>query len=238
MIDNEADESDRTSGGAATPRRMPTQNLGGLFGPPNRTADLGSLARRATPRPAPTPESGTPAVPRPALAPVPPQADDASAPTPTPVPAPEPPSAPVSVPAAAPARPIEGGRADLSPTGTVRITAVLVSPAVADRLAKYRRGAADRTNTSIVLEAFDEQHQRVPELIARARAAAQPRGSLFPARDDTLHLPGGGGIQVQIRPTVAQLEVIDRITRENGLNSRSQLVAAVLNEFLPGRKDR
>jgi hypothetical protein len=75
------------------------------------------------------------------------------------------------------------------------------------------------SNASIVLEAFDEQHQRVPELIARARAAAQPRGSLFPARDDTLHLPGGGGIQVQIRPTVAQLEVIDRITRENGLKS-------------------
>ena len=55
-------------------------------------------------------------------------------------------------------------------------------------------------------------------------------------RDDTLHLPGGGGIHVQIRPTVAQLEIIDNIMRGNGLNSRSQRVAATLNEFLPGRK--
>ncbi|WP_051105684.1 hypothetical protein [Parafrankia discariae] len=232
------DEQQQTENGVGAPRRMPAQDLGQLFARPDRTADLGALARRRpAPRPAPAPApavEGVPAEPRPALAPVPvpvERADNGPA-IPeariqahvTPVPA------PVDIP--------EAGRGDLSPTGTVRITAILVSPTVSRRLEEYRRAKKGRTNTSIVLEALDECHGRIPELVAQARAAAQPRGSLFPARDDHLRLPGGGGIQVQIRPTLAQLNVIDRLSREHRLESRSQLAAAVLNEFLPGRKDR
>lgn len=230
-------DEQQTESGAGTPRRMPAQNLGQMFARPDRTADLGALARRRpAPRPAPAPPAAaaeSAAVdPRPALAPVPADSSDDEHVIPerriqahvTAAPA------PVDVP--------DVGRGDLSPTGTVRITAILVSPTVSRRLEEYRRAKKGRTNTSIVLEALDECHGRIPELVAQARAAAQPRGSLFPARDDHLRLPGGGGIQVQIRPTLAQLDVVDRLAREHRLESRSQLAAAVLNEFLPGRKDR
>lgn len=226
---------EQTEDGAGGPRRMPAQDLGQLFARPDRTADLGALARRRpAPRPAPAVDGAT-AEPRPALTPVPVPADNPIEDHVRPEPR-------VPVPHVAPAPPPvdrpETGRGELSPTGTVRITAILVSPAVSKRLDEYRRAKRGRTNTSIVLEALDERHGQIPELVAQAKAAAQPRASLFPVRDDHLRLPGGGPIQVQIRPTLAQLDVIDRLVREHRLESRSQLAAAVLNEFLPGRKDR
>ncbi|MBE3206663.1 MULTISPECIES: hypothetical protein [Parafrankia] len=131
-----------------------------------------------------------------------------------------------------------GQHDEISPTSTVRVTAILVSPTVFKRLEEFRRAVRGRTNTSILLQALDECHGRIPDLINAARAAAQPRGSLFPARDDRLRLPGHGGMQVQVRPTLAQLEIIDKLAHGHGLDSRSQLAAAALNEFLPGRKDR
>ncbi|MEX5637401.1 hypothetical protein, partial [Parafrankia sp. FMc2] len=198
------------------------------------------------PAPAPAPALAAPAVadapvPRPALVPVAPASDADSESREVAPPAPPAPRL-TDVVARQPRVEQEAAPAPrpgvLSPTSTVRVTAILVSPTVSRRLEEFRRAQRGRTNTSILLQALDECHTRIPDLVAAARAAAQPRGSLFPARDDRLRLPGGGGMQVQVRPTLAQLDVIDGLARTHGLDSRSQLAAAVLNEFLPGRKDR
>lgn len=97
-----------------------------------------------------------------------------------------------------------------------------------------REAAAVRsaTYTELVLEAIDATHGRLAALLAPVSAKTRS-GSLFtvpPARRRQRHTEPQ--VQVSIRPTRGDLDVIDRLTRETAAPSRSALVAAALTAHL------
>jgi hypothetical protein len=116
-------------------------------------------------------------------------------------------------------------------------TAVYVTPEVFARAETYRRQHKGRTNADVVLDALEACHERLGELLAAAHGPARPAGGLFPGRPATRRTPKHG-VQLQFRPTQAQLAVIDRLVGEHHAASRSELVSAALDAFLPELKVR
>ena len=116
-------------------------------------------------------------------------------------------------------------------------TTLYVSAGIEERINRYRRAAKGRTNTSVVLEAITACRDRLGEIVAAARVT-DSAGSVFPTDPSAARYLGGGSNQVQIRPTLAQLEVLDQITAELGFRKRATWIAPVLNDFLPGRRER
>jgi hypothetical protein len=115
-------------------------------------------------------------------------------------------------------------------------TTLYVSAGVEERINRYRRAVKGRTNTSVVLEAITACRDRLDEIVAASRATGSV-GSVFPTDPSAARYLGGGSNQVQIRPTLAQLEVLDQMTAELGFRKRATWIAAVLNDFLPGRRE-
>lgn len=122
-------------------------------------------------------------------------------------------------------------------------TTMNVPMSIMARFARLRRDAD--SHTGVVLDALRETVARLPELVAEARP--QPRtGDLFPLR-------GSGQRErrdpLRIRPTVAELAVIDRIVQwvaeeidhrypGSPRVTRSEVVATALDVYLPGRRSR
>ena len=122
-------------------------------------------------------------------------------------------------------------------------TVMTVPASIMARFSRTRRDA--NSHTDVVLNALQETITRLPMLVAEARP--QPRaGELFPLR-------GSGQRErrdpLRVRPTVAELAVIDRIVEWVGEAiedrypgsprvNRSEVVAAALDAYLPGRRSR
>jgi hypothetical protein len=105
--------------------------------------------------------------------------------------------------------------------------------------------ASATSHTVLVLDALRTHVHELPELVLAARPAA-PTGDLFPWRS----APGAGRTRrpepLRIRPTAGELRVIDALAtwvnteltrRRPGISkaSRSEVVAAALNAYLPKR---
>jgi hypothetical protein len=103
---------------------------------------------------------------------------------------------------------------------------------VRDRLREYADAEQDRSYTDIVLDAIDETHDRLAELVAPARGN-RPQGSLFKGRERARRRHDEPQVQVSLRPSKNDLGVIDRLVREHRTGSRSALIAAALDNYLP-----
>jgi hypothetical protein len=199
------------------PSRMKPADLGSAFGGSSRSDGLGG---RLTPLRS-TPPTSTPAVR---------SADDHAKPKPldgpqTPAPA--------------------GNRAEESVVKTVRKPASAARPnATADAPSqtivvylglsvreRLRSGAGDLTFTEVVLTALDSS---VSKLSARFSQPAPPTGSMFAGRGrPRTRRNREARVQVSLRPLRDDIAVIDRLVAEVNAPSRSALIDAALDEYLP-----
>lgn len=121
---------------------------------------------------------------------------------------------------------------------------VLSMPAsVMARFSRVRRDAS--SHTAVVLDALRATVEDLPDLVDDARPQGRA-GDLFPFRATAAKERRD---PLRVRPTVAELAVIDRIVdwvadelgrRRPGSPrvSRSEVVAAALDAYLPGRRSR
>lgn len=121
-------------------------------------------------------------------------------------------------------------------TRTKPVTAVYVSPGVKARFEAYRH-KHKATNLQVVLEAISAKHSDLPGIIKDSTVSTAPVNPLFPADPRAIRYLGGGSVQISFSPTADQEQVIDRIGSGLGFQTRSTWIAAVLNAFLPGRRD-
>ena len=129
------------------------------------------------------------------------------------------------------------GRKPGRPRTRVRpVTAVYVSPGVKQRFEAYRH-KHKLTNLQVVLKAISSMHDELDQVIGAATFNTAPVDPLFPADSTAVRYVGGGSVQIGFSPTPEQEEVIDRIGRQIGFDTRSTWIAPVLNAFLPGKKD-
>lgn len=106
-----------------------------------------------------------------------------------------------------------------------------VSDALQARLDAFRE-RTDRTTTSATFEAIEHFRAELPELVRAARARLTS-----PVADEAeVRYLGAGPVQLRLRPDAAGAELLDRLSAELGL-SWTTWVPAVLNAYLPGRKE-
>lgn len=186
------------------PSRLPTADLAAAFGTPQGPHRAAPLAGRLAPVPAPT-------------APAPPRPGPAIAPTESP--------AGSDAPHAAHG---EGG--DVA--GQRSLTVIVYLPAsLRDRL-RAQASSRGATFTDLALEAVDATHGRLDQLLADTRRPTRP-GSLFAAPPPRRRLRHSEPqVQVSLRLTRSNLDVLDRLTREHTAPSRSALVSAALGAHL------
>jgi hypothetical protein len=173
-------------------------------------------------------------------APVPPPASPTNL-TPAPVgpPPPAPPSAPPTASPSGRRRGVPGRpRTRVRPTATV-----YVSPSVKTRFENYRY-KGKKTNLEVILEAIsalaanDPNRTKLSELIAAAKIQHGVANDLFPGDPKAVTYVGSGSVQIQYSPTPAQEAVLDQLGAQLGIDTKSTWIAPVLNEFLPGKKDK
>lgn len=106
-------------------------------------------------------------------------------------------------------------------------TAVYLPVPVLGRL-KEARAKRKLTYTDLLIDAFDEleDEQILAALGAKPRTGGMPRRHRAPAR-------GQGGVQVQLRLDQEQRAWLDERVEHYGAPSRSALVAAVFDAWLP-----
>lgn len=106
-------------------------------------------------------------------------------------------------------------------------TAVYLPVPVLSRL-KEARAKRKLTYTDLLIDAFDEleDEQILVALGAKPRTGGMPRRHRAPAR-------GQGGVQVQLRLDQEQRAWLDGRVEQYGAPSRSALVAAVFDAWLP-----
>lgn len=200
-----------------TVSRLPPADLAASFGagaapapPPNRAATLNGLLTRS-------PASASPV--------------DAAEATPPAAHADAEPDSPRTE-TITPRRSKRTKQAAESDTGQQLTIVVYVPASVRDRL---RVAAAERgaTYTDLTLEALDATHSRLDELITRPDRALRA-GSLFsgvPGRRHQRHTEPQ--VQISLRPTRSDVDVIDRLTDDHAAPSRSALIATALGAHLP-----
>lgn len=104
-----------------------------------------------------------------------------------------------------------------------------VPVAVRERLQRAT-GTSGATNASIVLDAVDAIHSRLPELLRASAPARSEAGSLFAPRP--VHRRTGPHVQVSMRAWSQDVAVLDDLARRHN-TSRSALIAAALSAHLP-----
>ncbi|MFI0241815.1 hypothetical protein [Streptomyces sp. NPDC016845] len=192
---------------------MSDQGVGNLFS--GGGAPSSALAGWATPAPA--------AAPAPVAAPVP---QAVAAPT-TVIPQPARQSAPEPAPE------------PLSDADTAKPVGFYVSQNVAARFRKYRK-QNDITHTQIVLLAVEAAAEKgIAQVVQDARREPKFQSKLFAVtvKPDDSDLRGLGPVQLQYKPTRAQKGIIDQLVAESGLPDHTKFLAAVLDQYLPGRRD-
>lgn len=201
------------------PSRMQPADLGSAFGGPSRSDGLGG---RLTPlRSTPAPVTTEPSVG---------SVDDVVKPRPltstqTPVPASD--RAGESKVkntrrSNTPARP------DVPAGGASQTIVVYLGLSVRERL---RSGAGDLTFTEVVLTALDSSYGQLSE---RFSEPAPPTGSMFAGRGrPRTRRNREARVQVSLRPLRDDIAVIDRLVAEVNAPSRSALIDAALDAYLP-----
>ena len=194
------------------PSRMPPADLASAFGGKSRSDGLGG---RLTPmRLAPTPPAEelpvkeAPVEPKPAKASAPRQAKTAS-----------PPAVRSDRPPAIRSAPASSGQQPI---------VVYVSASIRERL---RTAAGERTFTEMVLMALDATHAKLQSRFVEQSSSTK---SLFAGRSrPTSRRHTEPHVQVSLRPLRDDLAVIDQLTADLNAPSRSALINAALDEFLP-----
>jgi hypothetical protein len=205
------------------PSRMPKADLGSAFGAPDRTRSLsGRLAPVRPPAQVPGEE---PPVRDPEDGPGAPQALTAA-------------SAPVRPPAERPTPPAARSKTSPQPTsatrqgkGAIRPVVVYLPAALRGRL-RAAATAETTTHTDLVLAALDATHS---QLAGRFSAADPAPSSLFAAqgRRRRRQRQDEPQVQVSLRPVSDDLAVIDGLVETVGASSRSAMIAAALDLYLP-----
>lgn len=188
------------------PSRVPPADLGSAFGAvPDRTAGLRELGL-SQPMPTPTPPAREPERPEPM----------ALVESAQPVTQRRPPSR----------------QSSQTSGGGSRSVVVYLPASLQERLRMHSKQQQERPYTDIVLDAIDETHQRLAQLMAPVRGDRSP-GSLFKGRETRRRRHDEPQVQVSLRPSRSDLAVIDRLVREHRAGSRSALVATALDAYLP-----
>jgi hypothetical protein len=220
-----------------------SKDLTQTFGPPAKS--LSGLLPPRTPAPR---EQPPPAADTTTEEPTPPPADDrprrpADATPADPGPPADPPApAPrrrTSSPRRTPTASVAPAEAHQAPSYQI---SVYVLPEIKDAAAQ-RRTDENKTNAEIAFDAIDAVQHRLTGLIRERRTQPRPESSLFPARARRSR-PGpsstapteGRRVLWAFRATSPELEVIDRLVKTNGAESRSELVAVALEAALLRRR--
>lgn len=195
------------------PSRMAPVDLGSAFGGKTRSDGLGG--RLAPMKVAPAPES-------------PPAIDPAVAAEAAPQEKATKTAAPrlAKAPAAAAPRAPKASR-DEAASGLQPIV-VYVSASIRERL---RNEAGDRTFTDVVLMALDATHAKLQSRFDEAPSSTK---SMFAGRGrPTTRRHAEPHVQVSLRPLRDDLAVIDQLTADLNAPSRSAMINAALDEYLP-----
>ncbi len=118
---------------------------------------------------------------------------------------------------------------------------VYVAPGVKKRFEAYKHADPRRKTWDVVKDAVDANYHRLKDILDDAKyhdVGASPVSSIFPADPRRVRYIGGGTSQQQIRCTEAQLAVLHTVTKELGMKNLSTWLAPVLNDFLPGKKEK
>lgn len=109
-----------------------------------------------------------------------------------------------------------------------------MAPDLAGRL-RAHGAETGRTHLQVVLDALEETHDRLSELLAAAGYIEERRSGLFGdgPRPAGRRRRTTGTDQVSLRPTVGQLRVIDKLMGDSGAPDRSVLIAVALDDYLP-----
>ena len=113
---------------------------------------------------------------------------------------------------------------------------IYMSEAVQKRLKDFRHNNR-QTSRDVVFAAVAACHDRLAEVIAEARVSTAPENPLFPTDPKNVRYLGGGGTTIAFKVTPEQDEVLTKLTDKVEL-PLSTWLAPVLNDFLPGRKER
>jgi hypothetical protein len=127
---------------------------------------------------------------------------------------------------------------------------VYMSEGLRTRLDKYTR-EKQWTIGEVVFDAVAQyydfatrNHDRLAAIIKASTVSTGPINPLFPPDPRKVRYLGGGGRPKQFSGTQAQLAMLDEIGKALGFTNRgprrgrSTWLAPVLNEYLPGRKER
>ncbi len=114
---------------------------------------------------------------------------------------------------------------------------VYVTAGVRKRFDDYRHRQR-LTAGRVMLEAISAKIDTLADTVAAARYSTTPSSALFPPDPAAVRYLGGGTVAIPVTVTPEQCEVIADLGRSLGIETRSTWIAAVLNDFLPGRKDR
>lgn len=107
---------------------------------------------------------------------------------------------------------------------------VYMSPGLLERL-RARSAATGQSYTLIALDAIAAHHEHLGDIFADL-APAPTRNKLFPPRRNGPQAGAGPRVQVGLRPTEAELEIIDGLVRDHDLPSRTELVVRLLEREL------
>ena len=112
--------------------------------------------------------------------------------------------------------------------GAIQTIVVYLSLSVRERL---RSSAGDLTFTEVALAALDSSYGKLSK---RFSESAPPQGSMFAGRGRPRHRRNSEArVQVSLRPLRDDIAVIDRLVAEVNAPSRSALIDAALDEYLP-----
>jgi hypothetical protein len=116
--------------------------------------------------------------------------------------------------------------------GERKVVVIYVRASVRDRLRQAANTQPGATHTDLVLAALDATHDR---LAGRFQATIASPTSLFSGRTSRRRLRHEEPqVQLSVRPWADDLAIIDRLVEEMAAPSRSALVDAALDSYLPG----
>ncbi|MGB8384296.1 MAG: hypothetical protein WCG47_24165 [Dermatophilaceae bacterium] len=124
-----------------------------------------------------------------------------------------------------------GGGASVS-AANEPVSRILYLPVeLVEAIRVYRATHPGVTNTQIALRALNAHHDDLADLLTAEQATQLSPGPLFDVETTTTALPKR---QVEITPTLAQLQVIDRLQQDSGTRDRSHMCALVIKRWLDG----
>lgn len=113
---------------------------------------------------------------------------------------------------------------------------VVYMPVPVHERLKLARQSHTTSQTDIVLDAIEQAYERLSEIVTNALTpACQTEGRLFTRVQQQTqdHQPK---VQVTIRPTADQLQIIDELVTTHGAPDRSFFISTVLDDVLPSKQ--